>query len=57
MDLIYTDAARHDIGILSGYSFDLAFGADENDFECKITLLFSKKSTNADIFVHLLNKR
>lgn len=36
MDLIYTDAARHDVGVLAGYSFDLAFGADENDFECKI---------------------
>lgn len=36
MDLIYTDASRHDVGILAGYSFDLAFGADENDFECKI---------------------
>lgn len=36
MDLIYTDAARHDVGVLTGYSFDLAFGADENDFECTI---------------------
>lgn len=36
MDLIYTDASRHDVGVLAGYSFDLAFGADENDFECKI---------------------
>lgn len=36
MDLIYTDASRHDIGVMRGYSFDLAFGADENDFECEI---------------------
>lgn len=33
MDLIYTDARRIDQGILSAYSFDLSFGAKENDFE------------------------
>lgn len=33
MDLIYTDAKRIDQGVLSAYSFDLSFGADENDFE------------------------
>lgn len=36
MDLIYTKASREDVGVLMGYAFDLAFGADENDFECKI---------------------
>jgi hypothetical protein len=35
MDLIYTDARRIDQGVLSAYSLDLSFGADEseNDFE------------------------
>lgn len=36
MDLIYMNANREDIGVLLDYDFDLAFGADENDFECKI---------------------
>lgn len=38
MDLIYTDTRRKDIGVLKDYSFDLAFGADENDFELTIDL-------------------
>ncbi len=33
MDLIYTNAKRIDQGVLSSYSFDLSYGADENDFE------------------------
>lgn len=33
MDLIFTNEKRVDIGVLSAYSFDLSFGADENDFE------------------------
>lgn len=36
MDLIYTNAAREDIGVLSEYELDLAFGTDENDFECRM---------------------
>lgn len=36
MDLIYTDSNREDIGVLHEYDFDLAFGADENSFECRI---------------------
>ena len=36
MDLIYTNAAKKDIGVLQDYELDLAFGADENDFECTI---------------------
>lgn len=34
MDLIYADQNRKDIGVLNSYSFDMAFGDDENDFEC-----------------------
>lgn len=36
MDLIYMNANREDIGVLQDYSLDLAFGADENSFECEI---------------------
>lgn len=37
MDLIYTDANRTDIGVLLAYELDLAFGQDENDFECTVS--------------------
>lgn len=36
MDLIYMNSERTDLGVLQEYDFDLAFGADENDFECRI---------------------
>lgn len=36
MDLIYANADREDVGVMKDYVFDLAFGIDENDFECKI---------------------
>ena len=36
MDLIYTNPDRVDIGVLHEYELDLAFGADENNFECTI---------------------
>lgn len=36
MDLIYTNANKEDIGVMKDYTLDLAFGSDENDFECKI---------------------
>lgn len=37
MDLIYTSKFREEQGVLFGYEMDLAFGADENDFECTVT--------------------
>lgn len=36
MDLIYMNASREDVGILHDYKLDLAYGADENDFELRI---------------------
>ncbi len=36
MDLIYTNAAREDLGVLHDYTFDLAFGSDENNFELTV---------------------
>lgn len=37
MDLIYMNSKKEDIGVLSDYTFDLAFGSDENDFECSVS--------------------
>ncbi len=37
MDLIYMDEDRKDIDILRDYALDLAYGQDENDFECTIS--------------------
>jgi hypothetical protein len=39
VDLIYTDASRNDVGVLKDYTFDLAFGSDENDFELTLDLI------------------
>ena len=36
MDLIYMNAKKEDLGVLLDYELDLAFGADENNFECTI---------------------
>lgn len=36
MDLIFTNSNREDLGVLLDYELDLAFGADENDFECTV---------------------
>lgn len=36
MDLIYMNDSMEDVGVLHGYEFDLAFGKDENSFECSI---------------------
>lgn len=36
MDLIYTNEKYEDVGVLHDYSFDLAFGKDENNFELKV---------------------
>lgn len=38
MDLIYADGDRTDLGVLQDYTLDLAFGSDENDFRCTISL-------------------
>lgn len=38
MDLIYTDEKRTDAGVLDDYTLDLAYGDDENNFECAIDL-------------------
>ncbi|MGM9683337.1 MAG: hypothetical protein ACI3XQ_07040 [Eubacteriales bacterium] len=37
MDLIYSNKSKEEIGVLQNYELDLAFGADENNFECKVS--------------------
>ena len=53
MDLIYTDAARIDMGVLTAYSFDLSFGAEENNFE--ITLGLDEPMLDYKAFVYIEN--
>lgn len=36
MDLIYTNSNMVDQGVLQDYELDLAFGADENNLECRV---------------------
>lgn len=38
MDLIYADTNKREIGVLFDYSYDLAYGASENNFELTIDL-------------------
>ena len=51
MDLIYTDADRNDVGVMRDYTFDLAFGSDENDFE--LTLDVNHHCCKADCLVYI----
>lgn len=51
MDLIYTDANREDVGVLKDYSFDLAFGSDENDFELTLDVNHHCCSSNCLIYI------
>lgn len=38
VELTYTDASGSELGILEGYTLDMAWGIDENDFELKMGL-------------------
>lgn len=38
MDLIYANEKREDVNVLKDYSLDLAYGVDENDFECRVSI-------------------
>ena len=51
MDLIYTNSKRIDQGILDAYSFDLSFGASENDFE--MTLGNDRSRLESGAFVYI----
>lgn len=51
MDLIFADKNKFDIGVLKDYSFDLAFGEDENDFE--LTVSIDNNVCEEDYFVYI----
>lgn len=51
MDLIYTDENRADMGVLKEYDFDLAFGAEENDFE--LSLPIEKHCCGKNCFLYI----
>lgn len=36
MDLIYADALRQDIGVMTAYTLDMAYGSGENNFVCTV---------------------
>lgn len=36
MDLIYMNGKMEELGVLLDYELDLAFGSDENNFECRV---------------------
>ena len=51
MDLIFTNAKRVDQGVLDTHSFDLSYGAEENDFE--LTLGVDEPTLEADACVYI----
>lgn len=51
MDLIYADKNKTDIGVLLDFSFDLAFGSDENDFV--LTVSTEQNVCSEDYFVYI----
>lgn len=51
MDMIYTNAKRVDQGVLLDYEMDLAFGADENNFEC--TVAYASHCCEAGSFLYM----
>lgn len=51
MDLIHTNSKGEDVGVLKDYTFDLAFGSDENDFE--LTLDVNNHCCEADSFIYI----
>lgn len=51
MDLIYTNANREDVGVLFDYQLDLAFGADENDFQ--VTIPLNKHCCQPGSFIYI----
>jgi hypothetical protein len=51
MDLIFTNAKRVDQGILTTHSFDLSYGASENDFELILGANAPMIETDACIYI------
>lgn len=51
MDLIYANQDHEDVGVISEYGFDLAYGVDENDFELAVSLADSCCEKNYLIYM------
>ena len=51
MDLIYTTASGADVGVLFGYTLDLAFGSEENDFELQVAIDSKEIENSAFIYI------
>lgn len=51
MDLIFTNSAHEDIGVLQDFTFDLAFGSDENDFELTVDKNTNRCDINSMIYI------
>ena len=51
MDLIFTNAERADLGVLSTHSFDLSYGADENNFELTLGANEPTLETNSCVYI------
>ena len=51
MDLIFTNSEREDQGVLTTHSFDLSYGASENDFELTLGADEPPLETGAFIFI------
>lgn len=51
MDLVYTDAKRVDQGVLSAYTFDLSYGAGENDFQMEVGITDTMLEFGAFIYI------
>lgn len=51
MDLIYMNSAKEDEGVMKDFTLDLAFGKDENDFECKI--ISSNHCCEEDFYLYI----
>lgn len=51
MDLIYTNASGEDVGVLDGFTLDLAFGSDENDFQLEVSIDSTAIEAGAFIYI------
>lgn len=50
MDLIFANELKEDLGVMKDFTFDLAFGSDENNFEC--TIVGSNHCCEAKYFLY-----
>lgn len=53
MDLIYATDEKIDLGVMQNFTFDLAFGSDENDFELKTNM--NNNVCRAGYFLYIEN--